>query len=218
MNLTTRGAWDVISTTVVAVAAVTMLVFYLHDRTLRKVAAEPEPTFVDDWRDWGESGIRIGAGGATMTVATFTDFTCPFCRDLVPVIDSLAAEYPEDVAIEHHHYPLNMHEFAVPGAIAAECAHRQDKFAQMYHTLFFQMDSIGSKAWEGFAKDAGLPDLLGFEQCIQSPPEAFPRIAAGRALGARIGVTGTPSVWVNGEFFYGRTLEAFRERARKLGL
>ena len=122
------------------------------------------------------------------------------------------------MAIEYHPYPLKMHEFAVPSAVAAECSHRQGRFAQMYHTLFSQRGSIGPEAWGKLAKDAELPDLLGFERCVQSPAEDFPRIAAGWALGERIGVTGTPSVWVNGELFLGRDLDSFRKRARELGL
>ena len=69
-----------------------------------------------------------------------------------------------------------------------------------------------------FAADAGVQDIPGFEECIQEPPATFARITAGRALGQRIGVNGTPEVWVNGELFLGRTVEAFREKARELRL
>ena len=94
MRVTVRGAWDLISTTVVAVAAITMLLFYLHDRTGDAPSSVPAQAFVDDWRDWEGSANRIGAGGATMVVAAFMDFTCPFCRDLVPVFDSTQRRVP----------------------------------------------------------------------------------------------------------------------------
>lgn len=153
-----------------------------------------------------------------MVVAAFMDFTCPFCRDLVPVFDSLSAEFPGEVAIEFHHFPLHGHEFTIPSAIASECAQRQGRFAAMYRTLYSQMEAIGSRPWKALAVEAGLPDLDSFEECIHLPPEAFDRIAAGRELGERIGVTGTPKVWVNGEFFPGRSLAAFRKKAKDLGL
>lgn len=217
--MTFLGIWEVISTAVVTVAAVTMLTLYLHDRQRVASPSDVAPTSADDWRDWGESGIRMGSDGATMVIATFSDFSCPFCRDLVPVLDSLGAEYPGKVAIEHHHFPLKRHEFAVPSAIAAECADRQGRFDEMYYTLFLQMDSIGLKSWDGLAADAGIPDMTRFQQCIRSSEEGFPRIAAGRSLGARIGVRSTPTIWINGQLFQGeRSLAALRRRAKELGL
>jgi protein-disulfide isomerase len=219
MRLTAREKLDVISTTVVVFAVLTMLAFYLHDRKPIRSPWEAAHTYVEEWREWDESGIRIGAEEASMVVTVFSDFCCPFCRDLVPVLDSLRAEFPDDVAIEHHHFPLNRHEFAVPSAVAAECADQQGVFPAFYRMLFSQMDSIGSKAWGAFAAEAGVLDLPAFEECIQAPPDDFPRIAAGRALGERISVRSVPSVWVNGEaFLEQRILAAFLTKARELGL
>jgi protein-disulfide isomerase len=54
---------------------------------------------------------------------------------------------------------------------------------------------------------------------MEVPPEAFPRIGAGRALGERLGVRGVPSVWINGELFGGeRSLAALRKKVEELGL
>ena len=88
----------------------------------------------------------------------------------------------------------------------------------MYRLLFSQMDSIGSKDWLAFAEEADVPDLSTFSECFESPVEGFPRIQAGRSLGERIGVTGTPKIWINGTLFRGeRTLNGFRESAKDLG-
>jgi protein-disulfide isomerase len=216
--MTKREAWDIVSTTIVATAAVAMLAFYLHDRRQGVSLSESSRPYVEGWRDWGDSGIRMGAASAPMVVAVFLDFTCPHCRHLVSLLDSLSSEYPGQVAVEVHHFPLRGRELAVPSAIAAECAHDQGRFSGMYHTLFSQMDSIGSKGWASMARDAGVSNLALFEACIQSPADSFPRIAAGRVLGESIGVRGTPSVWVNGESFQTRALGAFKAKADELGL
>jgi protein-disulfide isomerase len=153
-----------------------------------------------------------------MVVATFMDFTCPFCRDLVPVLDSLRTEFGERVAIEFHFFPLFGHQHAGPAAAAADCAHDQGFFYEMYHALFTQADSFGTKPWGVLATEAGVPDVEKFGKCIRKSPKTFDRIYAGKELGRRIGVNGTPEVWVNGQLFLGRNLAAFRDRARELGL
>lgn len=108
--MTLRVVWDVASTGTVALAAVAMLGLYLHDRGRDAVAPGSEPTLHEDWESWGESGIRIGPEDASMVVATFTDFNCPFCQKLAPVLDSLRTAFPDGVAIEHYHFPLRRHD------------------------------------------------------------------------------------------------------------
>lgn len=218
MRVTARAAWEVISTTIVVAAVITMLGFYLHDRTRFRSPRDTALASVDDWQDWGESGVRMGPDDAPMVVAVFMDFGCVYCKDLVPVLDSLTVEFPGRVAIQFHHFPLTGHRFAAPAAIAAECSQRQGRFSEMYHALFSQMDSIGFRSWEAFAADAGIPDSHGFQECIQLPREAFGRVTASVALGRKIGVRGTPKVWINGQLFHGRTFDAFRKRAKELSL
>lgn len=214
--MTAHGVWDVVSTAIVAAAAVRMLGFYLYDRSGR--AAESPDRHVQDWEEWAESGFRVGPKDATMVVATFIDFQCPFCKTFAPVLDSVLTEFEGEAALEFHHFPLQSHEFALPAAIAAECADRQGRFIQMYHTLYAQWDSVGETRWGALAADAGIRDIPAFEACTQLPADTFERIGAGRALGERIGVIGTPTVYVNGRSFNGRSVAAFRDRAEELGL
>ena len=177
--MTLRGVWEVASTGIVALAAVTILVLHLHDRNQEPVTPGAEPTSHDDWESWGTSGIRVGAPDASMVVATFMDFNCPYCGKLAPVLDSLRTDFPDRVAIEHYHFPLRRHDFAVPSAQAAECAHRQGRFWAMYLSLFSQMDSIGTRSWRDFASDAGVPNTGAFEACMALPldPHSADRIS-----------------------------------------
>lgn len=218
-----RRAWfEVISTLVVTGVAVTMLVFFLIDRSQRRSFAPMSDSvlsYAEDWQSWDESANRIGPENAPVVVAVFSDFECPFCQDLVPVLDSLIAEFPQSIAVDFHHFPLRGHPQSLDGAKAADCARRQGRFESMYHLLFSQMDSIGSKDWLAFAEEADVADLSTFSDCFAGPADGFPRIQAGRTLGERIGVTGTPKIWINGTLFGGeRTLQGFRERAKELGL
>jgi protein-disulfide isomerase len=208
--------WDVVSSAIVSVAAVSMLGFYLYDRVDR--GTESPQRQQKDWQEWAGSGIRVGPENATMVVATFIDFQCPFCRTFAPVLDSILAEFDGGVALEFYHFPLQSHEHALPAAIGAECAERQGRFVQMYHTLYAQSDSLGEKPWGQLAAEAGVQDIPAFESCTELPADEFDRIGDGLALAGRIGIIGTPTVYVNGTLFNGRSVAAFRSMAEDLGL
>ena len=53
---------------------------------------------------------------------------------------------------------------------------------------------------------------------MKLPADSFARIGAGRELGLRRNVTGTPTIFVNGRRFGGRNLEEFAEVAERLGI
>ena len=166
-----QSAWDVVSAGVVALVAVTMLMLFLHDRRQASIQPDPEPVYAEDWRDWEASGIRMGAAYAPMVVAVFSDFRCPYCRDLLPVLDSLVEEFGPHVTIEFHHYPLSPQGLSVLSAVAAECGDQQGRFWEMYRTLFRHFDSVGVRAWEVLASEAGVGDLTRFGACLQEPSE-----------------------------------------------
>ncbi|MEX0891249.1 MAG: thioredoxin domain-containing protein [Gemmatimonadota bacterium] len=214
--MTKRDIWEIASTAIITISVIGMLGMYLYDRRSR-VTGSPEQ-HEPDWQTWAETGIRIGPDNAGMVIAQFVDFRCPYCSGFAPVLDSVLAAFDGEVALEIHHFPLASHELAVPTAVAAECADRQGKFRQMYNTLYEQMDSVGRKTWRELAADAEIGDIPAFEACIQLPAEQFSRIAAGRALGERIGITGTPTIYVNGTLSRERSFVGFQDIAQELGV
>jgi thioredoxin family protein len=135
MKITKRLVWEVTSTTVMAGAALAMLGFHIYDRSVAP-APRGAQRDVKHWEAWEASALRLGAEDGSMTVSAFMDFTCPFCGMLAPVLDSLIAEFPGSVAIDFLHFPIVGHQFAIPSAIAAECADQQGVFPAMYRTPF----------------------------------------------------------------------------------
>jgi protein-disulfide isomerase len=85
----------------------------------------------------------------------------------------------------------------MPAARAAECAGDQGHFEEMYDRLFDEQDSLGLKQWEGFATEAGVPNLALFNACIKKT-DPVPRISEGKELGDRFNVKATPTLIVNG--------------------
>ena len=216
-----RAVLETAATVLLTAAAVAVASFYVYGQIAggsgsgRQVVEDSE---IENWQDDTALGIRIGPTDARMVVTEFMDFTCPFCAMVSPVVDSLLSRYPSEVALVFQHFPLNGRSLSLPSAVAAECAERQDRFRPMYQLLFAQQDSLGTKDWVSFASEAGVPDLAAFEECVKLPADSFTRIGAGRELGLRRDVTGTPTLFVNGRRFGGRSLEEFAEVAERLGI
>ena len=216
-----RTKLETVSTVLLTAAAVAVAAVYIYGQ----LAGGPgipgevvEESEIENWQDDTALGIRIGPADARMVVTEFMDFTCPFCAMVVPVVDSLLSHYSSDVALVFQHFPLDGRPLSLPSAVAVECAERQGKFQAMYRLLFAEQESLGSKDWVILAEEAGIPDLPAFEACVDEPVDSFSRIGAGRDLGLRRGVTGTPTVYVNGRRFGGRSFKEFQEVAEKLGL
>lgn len=212
-----RAVWDAIATAVVSAAALIMLGFYLHDRA---GVDDLRPRYEEDWRKWGASGIRIGSVNATMVIDVFVDFACPHCLRLTPVLDSVLEKFPHQVAARFQHFPLRMEGRSVESAKAIECATEQGRFRAMYGLLSSTApEERQSIPWGILAAESGVGDLTSFRACIEEPLERFERVIAGRDLAERLGLQGTPTVWVNGRVFdRGRSMEAFLEKAEALGI
>ena len=216
-----RTTLETVSTMVLTVAAVAVAAVYIYGQLAGGPGARErvvEDGQIENWQEEAALGIWIGPADARMVVTEFMDFTCPFCAMVVPAVDSLLAHYPAEVALVFQHFPLENRSLSLPSAVAAECAERQGKFPPMYRLLFAQQESLGSKDWMTFAEEAGIPDRAAFEACVKLPADSFPRIDAGRNLGLRRNIGGTPTLFVNGRRFDARSFEELQEVAEKLGL
>jgi protein-disulfide isomerase len=194
-----RTILEVGATVAVAVVALAVGGTYLWDRhASRDLSVYEASREIPGWEEANLSGIRRGPADAPYVLTEFIDFECPFCARLAPTIDSLMADYPEEVAVVFQHFPLTGHPNALPAAIVAECAERQGAFWSMYRALLAGQDGFGSEPWEAFAIEADVNDIEEFSRCIELPADSFPRIGLGSALAAETGATGTPTVWLNG--------------------
>jgi protein-disulfide isomerase len=139
----------------------------------------------------------MGPSNAAVEVLEFADFECPYCRSMNDVLRASRLKHPEAVAVTFVHFPLPGHRFAQIAARAAECAAEQERFEAMHDQLFTGQDSFGLVPWTEFANRASIPDVGQFERCIKET-EPPPRIDAGKALGQKLGLRGTPTLIVNG--------------------
>lgn len=158
---------------------------------------------VENWEPLAVGGSVIGAQDAPVRIVAFSDFQCPFCARVNAGLDRVRANDPERVAVVYRHFPLqSIHPAAFAAANAAECAGAQGKFQPYHDVLFAAQDSIGRRAWDSYAQEAGVPDLAEFGKCVEE--ERFrDRVAADLAAGEKLGVTGTPTFIFEGRMISG---------------
>lgn len=145
---------------------------------------------------------------AALTVIEYSDFECPYCSQLAPILEELHQKHPDDVRIVFRYFPLPSHSLAIPAAQAAEAAGMQGKFWEMHDALFSNQNTWASMTADQFntwldqqAKAIGL-DVTQFDQDRQSQT-VTDKIQAAQKHGIDIGIPGTPTVIVNGQYYQG---------------
>lgn len=142
-----------------------------------------------------QDGILVGNPKAPLKIVCFTDFECPYCRKLSPVLEAFQSRHPDGVSIVYCQSPLPIHPLALPCAKAAFCADQQGRFRQYQHLLFggekLSLDSIQSAA-----RSCGLdPDT--FNRCMSSP-EIEAKVQRAIEETDSLGIHGTPRLYFNG--------------------
>lgn len=151
-----------------------------------------------------ENQPSFGPADAPVTIVEFGDLECPSCRAEAPLLRQLIPGlYPGKVRVVFKDYPLEtIHPWARAGSIAARCVFRQNReaFWKFYDWDYDNQDDITPEnlkskvlAWAG-ANGINAGEL---ERCIDSKAtdaEVSRNVAEGRAAG----VTGTPTLFING--------------------
>ena len=153
------------------------------------------PVFFDNWRDIRSAGVTDDTT-AKVQIIEFVDFECPFCASFTQVtLPALRERY--DVGLTMVHFPLPGHRFAVATANMAECARTEGRFFHTARLLLAKQDSFGLKPWNEYAVEAGITNIPAWKNCVDS--EGGKRaIEQGKAAGASVPVTGTPTLLFNG--------------------
>jgi protein-disulfide isomerase len=150
-----------------------------------------------------------GATDAAVTVVEFSDFQCPFCKRVEPTLKQVLERYPGKVKLVYRDFPLEgLHPQARAAAEAARCAKDQGKFWEYHDALYTNTLRGDPGEFRRYAEQVGL-DVPKFEQCVSSRAHRA-GVQGDMEEGSRLGVTGTPSFFVNGRPLHGaQPLEAF---------
>lgn len=142
-----------------------------------------------------------GAAVPLVTIVEFSDFQCPFCGTLASALGELASAYPDDVRIVFRQFPLGFHKQAEPAARAVLAAGRQKRFWVMHDLLFANRARLSDEALHEYAATVGL-DRRQFDADL-SDAAIVKRVKAETDAGRTLGVSGTPSMFINGFFVSG---------------
>jgi protein-disulfide isomerase len=146
-------------------------------------------------------GPAKGPANAKVNIVAFSDFQCPFCSRVVPTIQRIEKEYPNDVRIFFRHNPLPMHPNAPLAAEAAVAADAQGKFWEMHDKMFANQQALTRPDLEKYAGEIGL-DVGKFKAALDSG-SGKAKVNADMAVGRQIGVQGTPNFYIDGRNLQG---------------
>jgi len=150
-----------------------------------------------------------GPDDAPVTLVVFSDFQCPYCSKLVPVLAQIEAAYPEKVRIVFKNFPLRSHRYARAAAIAGLAADEQGKFWPLHDKLFLNYNRLNDSLINDLAVEAGL-DMKRFTESLNNPGLAD-RISNDIREARRVGLSGTPTVYVNGRVEPNRSFEGLKK-------
>jgi protein-disulfide isomerase len=159
-----------------------------------------------------------GGANAPVTIVEFTDFQCPACAAMHPVLEEVLKSYGDKVRFVVRDFPLNQHENAAKAAEAANAANEQGKFFEYIALLFQRQKALDIPSLKKYASELGL-DRTRFDAALDRGKYAA-EVQRDIEDGEMYGVGSTPTIFINGVQLKVLTAEGLRDaidRAAKSG-
>lgn len=137
-----------------------------------------------------------GAANASVTIVEFTDFQCPACAAMHPVLEEVIKSHGNKVRFVVRDFPLSQHEWAQKAAEAANAAHAQGKFFEYIAILFKNQKALDVSSLKKYASELGL-DRAQFDAALDRGIHAE-EVRNDVEEGRMYGVSSTPTIFING--------------------
>ena len=157
------------------------------------------PVTEDDW----VKGADVE--NTEITIVEYSDFECPGCAGMYPVLQEFLDEHP-NARLVYRHFPLDMHQHAMITSEAAEAAGAQGKFWEMHDLLFDRRDD-----WQPLSDEDILEELSSYAEALDLDVERFDRelengtyeekVQAQYDEARELGLPGTPTFVFNNVLF-----------------
>jgi len=142
---------------------------------------------------------------APFQIIVFSDYQCPFCQIMAPVLSDFYQSHPSDIAIGYWPFPLQVHKQAWLAALAAYSAAQQGRFWD-YNELLYTEPVLNDATYLRLAKKINL-DLVAFETC-RSSSAAANYIEDHYQRASSMGINGIPTIFINGRMVGGMLTKA----------
>jgi protein-disulfide isomerase len=151
----------------------------------------------------------LGNANAAVTIVAFTDYQCPSCAAMHPVLERVVKESGDKVRLVTRDFPLNIHADAFKAAEAAEAAREQGKYWEYVNVLLQNQSALSVEKLKSYATQVGL-DRARFDAALDSRKFAE-SVQADVDDALKLGLKGTPSLFINGRRVTAKSYEELKE-------
>jgi protein-disulfide isomerase len=151
----------------------------------------------------GATGPSQGGSSKALELVEFSDFQCPHCKDAQPIVAKLLADYPSAHFV-YQDFPISqIHPEALKASAHGYCVAKaggNEAFFKFADALFTAQVGLTPDMADGTLKEAenkAGQDPSKIAACAATPA-AKSAVEASRALGEKVGVNQTPTIFVNG--------------------
>ncbi len=133
---------------------------------------------------------------AKVTLVEFADYQCPHCKTASKAVKKLLERYGDQLQVVYRDFPINPSGISRKVAEAAVCADQQGQFWPFHDLAFERQSYLKAIKPDMLAQQLGL-DMDKFNSCF-ALPETKARVTASLEEGQRLGISGTPTFFING--------------------
>ena len=192
-----------VKATLLAIAVVIALVLaaIVYVNVTRPAPVTPDDGALPGTRS--NSHILDDAGPDAPTLVEFLDFECEACGAFYPYIEEIREQYAGEINYVVRYFPIPSHFNSMNAAIAVEAASQQGRFEEMYARMFETQIEWGEGSsseadrFRGYAEELGL-DMDAYDEAV-ADPATQERVEEDFLAGQEMGVTGTPTFFLDGQ-------------------
>ncbi len=146
------------------------------------------------------NGNPLGPQGAKASLLVFSDYSCSFSREFARDLDSLQRRLPQHLGVTVKQFAAPSSSLAFGLAMGAKCAGKMALFDRYHEAMIRPVDT--SPRWQAFAEQLDKAEASAFAECVESAVSAADA-TRDYADGVEVGVSGTPTFFLNGARFEG---------------
>jgi len=146
----------------------------------------------DPWR---------GSKDAPLTLLTYIDFQCPYCKQVNATMKYLLAKRKEGIRVVARDFALSSHPDAAMAAQAAACADDQGRYWDYHDLLFDNQQELNLSSLRGYAAQVGI-DTVQFDRCLEAGSRRG-AVEKDMAEAALAGISSVPGIVINGYYLSG---------------